>query len=402
MIYFSEIKNKPVYTEDGIRVGKLNDLIFLATDKPNVKKLVVDAVSHQTLIIPIEYVLKIRERIILSKKYQKSELVENELFIEKNLLDKQIIDIKGSKIVRVNDIAIQDKPQYYVAGADIGILGILRWFKLERRVQNISTKLGIHIAPNFLSWADIQPLELARGRVQLKTELEKLEKIRPEDLADYLEQTNVKNITKILNVLDEEFAAEVIGNLNVNYQNALFKHFNDTKTAKIVSLIDPDEAVDILLTFSPKKREQIVKLLSQEKRHEIEYLLSLSKTPIGEILTSEYMIAAPDDTARVILDKIRTQTADFSFMNYVYVINKQEQLIGVINLHELIMQLPDTPAYRFMTQDVVVVHLTTPEDIAIKKMLKYELQALPVIDKDKKLLGMITIDDISEFILELI
>lgn len=402
MIYFSEIKNKQVFTEDGIRVGKLYDLIFLATDKPNVTKLVVDSSSDAPLIIPIEYVVKIRERIVLSKKYQKSELGENELFVEKNLLDKQIIDIKGSKIVRVNDIAIQDKPNYYVAGADIGLLGILRWFKLERRVQNLSAKFGVRIAPNFLSWADIQPLELTRGRVKLKTELEKLEKIRPEDLADYLEQTNVKNITKILNVLDEEFAAEVIGNMNVNYQTALFKNFNDNKTAKIVSLIDPDEAVDILLTFSPKKREQIVKLLSEEKRHEIEYLLSLSKTPIGEIITSEFLAVAPDDTAKIIIDKIRAQTADFSFLHYVYVVNKQGQLMGVINLHELIMQLPDTPAYKFMVQDVVVVHLTTPEDIAIKKMLKYELQALPVIDKEKKLLGIITVDDIAEFILELI
>ena len=113
MIYFSEIKNKHVYTEDGIRVGKLKDLIFLATDKPNVTKIVVDLSNHETLIIPIEYLLKIRERVVIHKKYQKSELTENELYIEKNLLDKQIIDIKGSKIVRVNDIAIQDKPQFY-------------------------------------------------------------------------------------------------------------------------------------------------------------------------------------------------------------------------------------------------------------------------------------------------
>lgn len=403
MIYFSELKNKSIVTEDGIKIGKLRDFIFLATDKPTVTKLVVEQPSRETFIIPIQHLVKIRSRaVVIQKKYQTSQLSENELYVEKNLLDKQIIDIKGSKIVRVNDIAIQDKPTFYVAGVDIGILGILRWFRLEQQIQKMFSRIGVKISPNFLSWVDIQPLELARGRVQLKTELEKLEKIRAEDLADYLEQTNVKNITKILNVLDEEFAAEVIGNLNINYQTALFRHFSDNKTSKVLSLIDPDDAVDILLTFSPKKRETIVKLFSEEKRNEIEYLLSLSKTPIGEIITSEYLAVPPDDTVRQIVDKIRKETSDFSFMNYVYVVNKTQQLIGVINLHELLMQQQDTQAYKFMVQDVVVVHLTTPEDIAIKKMLKYDLQALPVIDKDKKLLGIITVDDISEFMLELI
>lgn len=400
MIYFSELKNSTVHTEDGVYVGKIKDLIFLATDKPTVTKVVLKTSMNNHLVVPVEYITKWESTPIVNKKYQSSSLEENELYVEKNLLDKQIIDIKGNKVVRVNDIAIQNKPVLYVAGVDIGVLGILRWLSLEEPIRKGLRVLGLRISPNFLSWADIQPLELSRGKVILKTEQDKLEKIRAEDLADYLEKINVKNITKILNILDEEFAAEVIGNLNINYQNALFNQFTDKKAAKVISLIDPDESVDILLTFSHKKQEQIIANLEPAKKKELLYLLSLSKTPIGEIITSEFITVHPQDTVKHILEIIRKTTGDFSMFLYVYVVNNQNQLIGVINLHELIMKTPETQAYKFMVQDVVVIHLTTPEEIAIKKMLKYQLQALPVIDKEKHILGIVTLDDISEFILE--
>lgn len=401
MLYFSELKNKKVLTEDGVHVGKLQDIIFLALDKPIVTKIVVSPKqkNESAFIVPSEYINKINSYIYIRKEYKTAALELNEIYAEKNLLDKQIIDIKGSKVVRVNDIVIQsNKPNYYIAGVDIGILGILRWLRIEDKVLRIAHFLNIGLGPNYLSWADIQPLELARGHVQLKQEQEKLKRIRPEDLADYLETTTTKNIAKILNVLDEEFASEVIESLNVNYQQTLFKSFTDEKAAKVISVIDPDEAVDILLTLSQKRRDCIVSKLQPDRRSKIEYLLGLAKTPIGDFITSQYIIASPEDTVRQVINRVRKETADFSYLYYIYIINKEEQLIGVVNLHELLMQDLETQMYRFMVQNVVVVHLTTPEEIAINKMIKYRLQALPVTGRNKKILGIVTIDDLAEFI----
>jgi len=101
-----------------------------------------------------------------------------------------------------------------------------------------------------------------------------------------------------------------------------------------------------------------------------------------------------------IINKLKIQTADFTTLNYIYVINQLKQLIGVINLHELLLQSGDTLAYKFMIYNVIVVHLTTPEEIAVKKMLKYHLVALPVIDANKQILGIITLDDVDDFILK--
>ena len=399
MIYFSEVKNRKVYTEDRIYVGKLQDVIFLASEKPNITKIVVKPHSNQpSFIIPIRFVQKINSIIVIHKKYDVAELEVNELYIEKNLLDKQIIDLTGSKIVRVNDVAIQNKPDYYLAGVDIGLFGILRWVKMEDPVIRLMHALNIKLSSKFLSWSDIQPLELARGMVHLRTEQEKLERIRPEDLALYLETTTTKNISKILNILDEEYAMDVINSLNINFQHALFRNFSEKKAAKVITLIDPDEAADILFTLPGRKREDIIALIPAEKRKQIQYLLHLAKTPIGDFITFEYLTVKPDHTVKDVISIIRKESTDFSHLNYIFVVNETGELIGVFNLHEMLMQSSDTPVYKFMVQNVVVIHLTTPEEIAINKMLKYNLQTLPVTDKDKKLLGIVSLDDFTQFL----
>lgn len=400
MIYFSELKNRKVYTEDRIYVGKLQDVIFLASEKPTVTKIVIKSRHDSPTIIPFQYIQKINSVIVLKKEFEESQLADNELYIEKNLLDKQIIDIKGNKIVRVNDVAIHNKPDYYLAGVDIGLLGILRWIKLEDPVMKLAHALDIKFSSNFLSWTDIQPLELARGMVRMRTEQEKLERIRPEDLAHYLETTTTRNISKILNILDEKFAIDVIGSLNINYQHALFRNFSEVKAAKVITLMDPDEAADVLFTLSHKKREDIIALIPREKRKKIEYLLHLAKTPIGDFITYEFITVKPENTTRDVLNIVRKDTADFSFLYYVYVVNELDQLIGVFNLHELLMQGLDIPVYKFMIQNVVVIHLTTPEEIAVNKMLKYTLHSLPVIDSDKKILGVVSLDDLTEYLKE--
>jgi len=218
MLYFSEIVGKKVYTEDNIYVGYLEDMIFLVAENPIVTKIVIKNQAKEKLIISTDYLQKINKIIRIEKEFLGTNLEENELYLVKNLLDKQIIDLKGNKVVRVNDVAMQDKEKLSIAGVDVGIIGIFRRLRIGAdNFFKIASFFNIKLASQFLSWADIQPLELIRGNVKLRKKEEKLEKIRPEDLADYLEKTNVINARKFLKKLDTEKAAEVIGNLNINF-----------------------------------------------------------------------------------------------------------------------------------------------------------------------------------------
>jgi Mg/Co/Ni transporter MgtE len=239
---------------------------------------------------------------------------------------------------------------------------------------------------------------LGKGKVILNRAAERLEQIHPADLADYLERTNILNINKIVTLLDEDFAAEVIGNLNINYQTALFRGLKEARAARVINLIDPDEAVDILLTLSPRRRSLIIESLPPDKKIEMQYLLNLSKTPIGGHITSEFLTVSPEDRVRQVIEKIKKETGDFSFLNYIYVLNNN-QLVGVFNLHELIMQGLNNLVYKFMIQNVITIHLTTPEEIALKKMFKYRIHALPVVDRQNHILGIVTYDQIATFAL---
>lgn len=401
MLYFSEIVGKKVYTEDDIYVGYLEDMIFLVAENPIVTKIVIKNKAKEKIIISTDYLKKINKIIRIEKEFLSSSLEENELYLVKNLLDKQIIDLKGNKIVRVNDVAIQDKEKISIAGVDVGVLGIFRRLRIGAdNFYKIASFFNIKFASQFLSWADIQPLELIRGNVKLRKKEEKLEKIRPEDLADYLEKTNVINARKFLKILDTEKAAEVIGNLNINYQTALFKHFQIEKAAKLVSFLDPDEAVDVLLTLSKKKRDEVMGKLNPAVKAKIVHLLELSKEPIGSLLTTEYLTVGPEDTVRHIIEKIKIETKDFSSLYNIYVVNKENQLIGVFSLHELMKEDSDMPLYKFMTQNLIVIHLTTPVEIAMKKFLKYHLSSLPVINLEKRMEGIINFDDITNYVLD--
>lgn len=400
MLYFSEIVNKKVYTEDNIYIGYLEDLIFLVAENPIVTKIVIKDKANQKLIISTDYLKKIDKNLAIEKEFLVSYLEENELYLVKNLLDKQIIDLKGDKIVRVNDVALQDKDKLSIAGVDVGILGIFRRLRIgAENFYKILSLFNIKLASQFLSWADIQPLELIRGNVKLRKKEEKLEKIRPEDLADYLEKTNVINARKFLKILDTEKAAEVIGNLNINYQTALFKHFQTAKAAKLVGFLDPDEAVDVLLTLTKKKRDEVMEKLEPQVKAKIVHLLELSKEPIGALLTTEYLTVGPEDTVRHVFEKIKNETKDFSSLYTVYVVNKENQLTGAVSLHEVLREDLDMPLYKFMTQNLVVIHLTTPVEIAMKKFLKYHLTSLPVINQDKRMEGIVNFDDITNYVL---
>lgn len=402
MLYFSQLKGKQVVTENKKPIGKLRDILFLSTDTPLVTKLLLRDSDGQLIGVPVESVKQMNDVITLNEKFTSEERKENELSVMHNLMDRQIIDVKGSKVVRVNDVAIQDKlgKSWYIAGVDIGFRGILRWMQLETAALPVYRILGMQSHPHFLSWTDFEPLELEKGKVQLKKDIDALERMRPEDLADYLEQTNIRNVNKVVTSLDEEYAADVIEDLNANFQSALFRRFSPEKAAKLIELIDPDDAVDILLTLPKEKRKEILEALPERKQKKLISLLKLSNTAIGQLITTDFIYIHPNATVQEGIDVVRGKARDIEFAMYIYVINDDNQLVGVFKLGDLLRQESNTVISNFMEQDIIVVHLTTPLDIAIKRMLKYKMYALPVVDANKQMLGIITFNDVAEDILE--
>ncbi len=399
MYYFSELYRRKVETEGGYYVGRLVDIVFLQEDTPKITRILVQNGQKNILSIPLSAVRKINHEITINKSFNFSPALPNEITIAKHLLDKQIIDLIGNKIVRVNDVLIQNNPFFYVSGIDISLRGIARRLGVCFIPDFLNNFFKLNLALKLLSWGDIQNLELATGFVKLRKREEKLSRLRTEDLADYLEKTNIKNAGKFLKSFDDKKAAEIIADLNLNYQSALFMDFKPETASKFLSLIDPDEAVDVLYALPFKRREQIISLLSEEKRQELEYLMSFTTTPVGNLMTSQYLAVSSNQTAKDVIGKIKRDTVDYSFLAAIYVLNDEKQLVGVFSPHELLLQNPETPVFKFMIQNPIVAHLSTPVEIIVKKLLKYRISSIPIVGKNKKMLGIVTIDDISDFVL---
>lgn len=412
MFYFSELINKKVVNENGKTVGKLKDFLFLAEESPKITKIFIKKSPRRSFAIFIKEVKEINDHIVVNKDFVEKDIAEREFSIAKNLLNRQIIDVKGGKVVRVNDIAIQDKQsvstgtnkeeiqEYYIAGVDVGFRAILRWFKLEKPTVPLYKLFKLYSHPHFLSWGDIEPLELARGNVQLKKDIGDLERMRPEDLADYLEKTNIRNVNKIITGLDDEYAADVIEDLNINYQTALFKRFEPEQATRLIDFLEPDEAVDILLTLPREKRNEILDSLPKGKNDELRELMKYSKTSVGKLLNPEFITVSSEATGSQALSIVKEKLPESPFSSYIYALNQEGHLVGVVELSDLLMHEGDEQVFKFMEQDVVVAHLTTPQEIALKRMLKYKLYALPIIEDSQKMIGVVTFDDMIEDVVD--
>jgi CBS domain-containing protein len=400
MLYFSELQKQKVISDKGKDLGKVVDLYFNPLEIPTITKLVIE--DGEKKVIPVKFVKRFEEIIVIKDEFQSESQTDGEFSVCSNLLDRQVIDLVGDKLVRVNDIIIADKPSIYLSGIDVSIWGVMRRLGVLNFIIRILNFLKIKYQINFLSWADVQNIELDQSQIKLKVREDKLRKIHPEDLADYLQNTNIANIHKFLKNLDKEKAVEIFAGLSLVHQRALITRFRPQTAAEFIDLLDPDDAVDVLLTINPQGMQEIMSYLSVNKQEEIKHLIKHSKTSMGELMTTDFLAVNSDRTAIEIMGELRQIADSFSNLHAVYVLNDNNQLVGVFSLYELITQKPNTPAYQFMVQNPVSVELTTPIEITLKKMLRYKFSALPVIDSRRKILGIVTIDDLSSYLLDIL
>ncbi len=389
MLYFSELKGKSVVDQNSTYIGRLDDLVFKSEPSAPVTKILVRTTSGEQQLLPLSSVTKMNDVITVDDSVPRTNLEENELFVGKNISDQQVIDISGSKMVRVNDVVFVQQPSLRISGVDVGLLGIMRWIGVEDMLFRFARFVGRPISPRFLSWADVAPLELARGRVMMRKQETNLKKLNPEDLAGYLDQTNIRNVRRIVNLLDENYAADVINNLNVSFQTTLFKSFPPERSAKILTHLDPDESIDILMTLDRPSRSKIIALLPGDKKAEVNELLQISHTPIGDAVSLEFYQVSADWSVAKVKQMIRSEVMSEQQSASIYVVNQEEQLVGVFNMFEMIAQTDEIPVYKFMVQNLITIHLSTPKEIAWKKMIKYKLSSLPVVDNEKKLVGVV-------------
>jgi CBS domain-containing protein/sporulation protein YlmC with PRC-barrel domain len=398
MAFISELTGKPVSDLSGQRIGTLDDLIASVQNVPHpvIVALVVKR-SGGLLIVPYSDVaVLIAPAIPLTKRLDTIvpyKPAQQDLYLSRDVLDKQIIDTDGIRVVRVNDLEItRANGNFYVANVDIGSVGLLRRLGLAHMTQRIASKLGRELSPGIISWDDV---ELISGDqpMRLRVSGDRISDLHPADLAEVLSDLNRTEGGKLLESLDAETAAETLEEVEPDFQASLVEGMSNEKVADVLEEMAPDEAADLLAEIPQERSATLLNLMHKEEAADVRKLLTFPIDSAGGIMNTEYVTVSPDLTAEQAIAAIREQATDAETIFYVYVIGGENKLAGVFSLRDLILAQPRELVKDFMHRRVVSVKLTDSQDLVAQIISKYDLVAVPVVDDQQRLQGIVTSDD---------
>jgi CBS domain-containing protein len=327
------------------------------------------------------------------------EAGENDLHLVEDVLDKQILDTDGARVVRVNDIElVRVNGDVVVSNVDIGMLGILRRIGSEKLGRWFSQRVKTDLSLGTISWDFVEPLTHDRS-MRLKVPAEKLAELHPSDIAEIISDLNRAEHSDLLNKLDIKQLADTLEEVEPDFQANLLEHFTDEKAADVLEEMSPDEAADLLSELSPERSRDLLQLMEAEEADEVRELLQYEEDTAGGLMTTEYVSVLPDMTAAQTIEHLRKVGEEAELVYYVYVTDSEEHLIGVFSLSDLILAQPETPITNFMHKRVVTVELADKQEEIAQIVAKYNLIAVPVVDAENHLHGIVTADDALDKIL---
>lgn len=399
MAYISELIGKPVADVEGDKIGTLDDIITSKQTRLNHPIVVAVDVKHggDQILVPISNVAVLFAPAV-PLSVDKDEIIpyepkEDDLFLVKDVLDKQIIDTNGVRVVRVNDLELKRVGnQYVVANVDIGGLGLLRRLGLARQAQKLGTKVNREPKPNIISWEDVELLP-HNQTVRLKVPGEKIADLHPADLAEIISDLTKAQSGEFLDSLNVETLADTLEEVEPDFQASLIENMPDERVADVLEEMAPDEAADLLAELPKERKEDILELMADDEADDVRKLLSYPEDSAGGIMTTEFITIPPDLTAAEAMTRLRETAQDAEQIFYIYVTDEQNKLIGVFSLSDLVLANPDTPVNSIMHKRVVSVPAEATQDEVAQLISKYNLLAVPVVDDDGVLLGTVTSDD---------
>ena len=398
MIFLSDFLRADVVDKNQRTVGKVRDLIVRMGDPyPMVVAL---ALRGHSAPAAIDWgAVRAYENREIALGVSADELQEHtsgadEVWLSRDILDKQIVDIDGRRVVRVNDLQLQgSNGSMLLVGVDIGTRGLLRRLNAEHLGRRVRRLTGGDLPQRLISWDAVDTLHSDERSVKLRISHRKLSKMHPADIAEIVGQLGGRDREAIFASLDDETAADTLEESTEEVQAQILARMDDERAADILEAMSPDEAADLLADLPEERREQLIAKMETDEAEDVEELLSYGEDTAGGLMTTEYVAIPASLTAAQAIDRLRELEPDAESIYYLYVTDDDERLLGVLSLRALIVAQPATPIADLMIKRVIAVPLDArPEDVAAV-IAKYNLLAIPVVDDDDRIQGIVTIDD---------
>lgn len=404
MIYLSQLMGNPVYAADGEKIGTVSDL-GIATGEvfPRVTSLAFKGPGRTPFMISWrKYVDTYDEKEIHLKvpavEIRFSYLQPDEVLIARDILNKQIVDTRGMRVVRVNDLKLSDtsSTQLRLLGAEVGARGILRSLSpaLEHVALKVARTFGHPIPERIIAWSYMDLVERDLSNVKLSVSHKTLDDMHPADIADIIERLDPRLRGQVFAQLDDEQRAGAMAEFDDDAMAAeLMGGMNEREASRMLSEMDPDDAAELVSELDYDKAEKLLRLMGVQEQRAIRQLLGYREDTAGRIMTSEFAALPEDKTAADAVELLRGLDEDFESVRYVYLSDEDNKLSGVITLNALIVAEPETPLADICTREVITASPEDDQEDVAEDIAKYNLLAMPVVADDGHLLGIVTVDD---------
>jgi magnesium transporter len=404
MLYLSQAIGRPVRDRAGESIGKVADLIVAVGDRyPPVTGIVVET-NRRRIFLPWSSVASLDESgarlgtqtIDIDKFRQRP----NEILLATDLMDKQIVDIDGRKVVRVNDLRLDEiEGKLHLVAVDVGTAGLFRRLGFEGAFQVIARNLRLPVPERYIDWEDVDPVETSIASIKLRVPHQGLAELHPADLAKIIDQLAPRDRAGVLASLNDEDAADVFEEMEPETQVEVLEDLEPARAADILEEMSPDDAADLVADLSDEAREEILALMERDEAAELGELLGYPEDTAGGMMTTEFVAVPATLTAAQTIDQLRELEPDAETIYYVYVVDEAGRLVGVLSLRDLIVAKPGTRIREVMYDEPVAVGVLASEDEVAEIVAHYNLLAVPVVDTDGRLAGIVTVDDAMDAIL---
>lgn len=406
MLYLSQVQGQKVWDAWSRPVGQCADILVgnLEQPFPTVVALALKDHDAAARFIPAGQISELFPSIILTvprEEVRPYKPGKDELLLGERFMDRQIVDTEGRRVVRVNDLQIaRVEDRFCLTGVDVGGRGLLRRLGVERPAAAIARLLHRHLPESVIPWEDVAPLQ-QEDPLRLRISRDKISQLPPADIAAILNDLDRRTGQALLARLDNETLADALEESPPRIQVAALSQLAPERAADILEEMGPDEAADLLADLPDETSTRLLDLMEDEDAEDVQALLGYPEDSAGGIMTTEFAWVPAGLRAAEALDYLRKSpdAQEDEAMPYVYILDAERRLRGMVSLRDLVMAPPDWPLEETDEWPPTVGPYTPQEDVAYL-VAKYDLLAIPVVDaKTNEMLGIVTVDDAIDTVL---
>jgi magnesium transporter len=395
--FLSDILGKKIYAKDGRFYGKVGDVIATVSQaNPEIDGLMLSKGGSKFYfsIRNVDLVLLAKSKqLTLSEEQPASFLLNGGHFlVRETLYDKQIVDVNGAKVERVNDVRILvSGERAHIVDVDVGFTGLSRRMGFGKGLQWLTGVFGKQPKAEFIAWKFVQPLpERLPGPIQVMLRQEQIKRLHPGELADIIEELDRDERISLVQTIGAEDAADALEEAPIGVQTSILRDLHTDLAADILEEMEPAVAADVVDRLPVEAKESIMAAMEAEERAQIELLVQAEEDTAASLMTVDFISCPETYTSAGALELLKQNADEIETITYVYCVDEASRLCGVLSLRDLILSKADTILSQIMNQRLATLSPDDDWETVANQFLKLRFKALPVVNEDRNMLGIVT------------